>query len=114
MTERPHQRTFVPRWAWLFLAGPIIWYLYFWVVYLAAEAGCTADAGEVVTWVTIGLTGGTMVAVAYYAWRAARARTEGDDDDGSGSLIRAGFLMGLVFVVASLFVGVPALVLQPC
>jgi hypothetical protein len=114
MTERPHQRTFVPRWAWLFLAGPTIWYVYFWVAYLAAEAGCTADAGEVVTWVTIGLTGATMVAIAYNAWRADRARTEGDDEDRTGTLIRAGFLMGLVFVVASMFVGVPALLLQPC
>ena len=114
MTERPHHRTFVPRWAWLFLAGPTIWYVYFWVAYLAAEAGCTADAGEVVTWVTIGLTGATMVAIAYNAWRADRARAEGDDEDRTGTLIRAGFLMGLVFVVASIFVGVPALLLQPC
>lgn len=116
MIERPSEnRPFVPRWAWLFLAGPILWYLYFWVAYLAAEAGCTVDSGAVVTWVTIGLTGATLVAIAYYTWRAERARRSRDAEGGNiSSLIRAGFLLGAFFVLATLFVGVPALVLQPC
>ena len=116
MIERPpDDHPTVAGWAWLFLAGPIIWYLYFWVVYLAAEAGCTANSGAVVTWVTIGLTGATMVAIAYYALRGSRARgTQATGEDGTGSLIGAGMLLGAFFVVATLFVGVPALVLQPC
>lgn len=116
MTERPSEnRTFGPRWGWLFLAGPVIWYVYFWIAYLSAEAGCAANSGVLVTWVTIGLTGGTMVAIAYYTWRAARARRSEDTDitDG-GSLVRAGFLMGAFFILATSFVGIPALVLQPC
>lgn len=107
MSQRGNE-SLVPRWSWLFLAGPVIWYLYFWVVYLAAEAGCTANSGAVVTWTTIGLTGATMVAIGYYTLRARRP-----DDDGS-PLLKAGVLLGVFFVIATLFVGVPALVLQPC
>lgn len=113
MTERPPDtRPLGPRWTWLFLAGPTIWYLYFWVAYLAAEAGCAADAGAVVTWVTIGLSGGTMVALAYHTSRARRTRHQ--HVSSSGSLMRAGFLMGAFFVLVTLFVGFPAVVLQPC
>lgn len=113
MTQRPlEDHPLVPRWAWLFLAAPILWYLYFWGAYIAAEAGCTAESGAVVTWVTIGLTVGTMVAIAYYTWRAWRA--ESADDTDTSQLVKAGFLLGGLFVVATLFVGIPALVLQPC
>lgn len=116
MTERSHEsQPFRPRWAWLFLAGPIIWYLYFWVVYLAAEAGCNANSGAVVTWVTVGLTGGTIFAIAFYTWRAKRIRGLWDrDNDDANALVKAGFLMGAFFVLATLFVGIPALILQPC
>ncbi len=111
MTDtQPDSRGFVPRWVWLFLAGPVIWYFYFWVVYLAAEAGCAADTGALVTWVTIGMTGATIVAIAYYTWRAGRAAGE----KGARPLIKAGYLIGGIFLVATLFVGVPALVLHPC
>lgn len=113
MTERPTGNRFVPHWTWLFLAGPVIWYLYFWVVYLVAEAGCAADAQVLVTWVTLGLTGVTLLAITYHALRSARESTETENDD-IRSLVRAGLLMGGFFLVASLFVGVPALVLQPC
>jgi hypothetical protein len=111
MTESESDRqAFSPRWVWLFLAGPVIWYFYFWIVYLAAEAGCVADTGALVTWVTVGMTGATMVAIAYYTWRAAR------DAGGQSSrpLVKVGYVMGGFFLVATLFVGVPALVLQPC
>lgn len=108
MSQRANE-PLVPRWTWLFLAGPVIWYLYFWVVYLAAEAGCTANSGAVVTWLTIALTGATLVAIAYYTWKARQP--VGRD---GGSLVKAGFLLGIFFVIATLFVGVPAMFLQPC
>lgn len=114
MIKGPTERdSATPEWAWLFLAGPILWYLYFWVVYLAAEAGCNLNAGAVVTWLTIGLTGATVVSIAYYAARASRSR-ESDDDNASGALVTVGLMLGVFFVVATLFVGAPALVLQPC
>ena len=112
MTDRPSEnRSPFPRWAWLFLAGPVIWYFYFWIVYLAAEAGCVANTGALVSWITVGMSGATIVAIAYYAWQANRGS---GDAGGNRALVRAGYLMGGLFVVATLFVGVPALVLQPC
>lgn len=116
MTERPRERLgLVPRWAWLFLAGPILWYVYFWVVYLVAEAGCATGSNAVVTWATIGLTGVTTVAVAHQAWRARRARGTSDSSVAhEASMTGVGFRMGAFFVLATVFVGVPALVLTPC
>jgi hypothetical protein len=113
MTYRP----LVPRWTWLFLAGPVTWYAYFWVVYLAAEAGCEADVGAFVVWVTVVLTGITSVTITFYGWRSFReaASPKVTANDGSiRSLVRAGFLLGGFFVAASLFVGVPALLVGPC
>ena len=110
-------RSLVPRWTWLFLAGPVIWYAYFWVVYLTAEAGCEAEVGTVVVWVTVVLTGITSVTIAFYTWRSLRdtASAKVTANDGNiRSLVRAGFLLGGFFVAASLFVGVPALVVGPC
>lgn len=106
---------FGPRWGWLFFAGPVIWYLYFWLVGLAAGAKCAADAGAVVTWVTIGLLGGTLVGLVYSTWRAGRAaRLEGDEAvTDRDTLLRAGFLLGAFFILVAVFVGVPALV-PPC
>lgn len=117
MTKPRSRHRMVPRWTWLFLAGPILWYLYFWVVYLAAEAGCVADVGLVVTWVTVVLTGLTILGIVYYAWVSLRqvdVATTSEDDGNVRSLIRAGFLLGGMFVAATVSVGIPALVMQPC
>lgn len=115
MIDHPKNRPMVPGWVWLFLAGPIIWYLYFWVVFLAAEAGCPANTAALVTWVTIGLIGASMVAIAYYAQPSSRSRSpRGPGPGNHDSLVGVGLLLGAFFVVATLFVGVPALVLQPC
>lgn len=117
MRDGRRPQRLVPRWTWLFLAGPVLWYVYFWVVYLAAEAGCVAEAGSLVTWTTVLLTGVTAAAVAYYAWRAFRDTDAPDVTHHEGSLrslVRTGWLLGILFVVATLFVGIPAVVLQPC
>lgn len=114
MTQQPSQKQLIPRWVWLFMAGPVIWYGYFWVAYLAAETGCAAEVPDLVTWTTIALTGAALGLIGYYTWRATRSPQPEDGEDSGGSLIRAGFLMGVIFVVATVFVGLPALVLQPC
>jgi len=106
---------FGPRWSWLFFAGPIIWFVYFWVVYRAADSGCTPDTGAVATWVSIGLLGGSLVGGVYYTWRAGKARAGGDETVTEGvSLLRAGLLVGAFLILATLLIGVPALVLDPC
>lgn len=114
MTQQPSQKQLIPRWVWLFLAGPVVWYGYFWVAYLAAEAGCTAEVADLVTWTTIALTGAALAVIGHYTWRAIRTQQAKDGQDSGGSLIRAGSLMGVIFVVATVFVGLPVLVLQPC
>jgi hypothetical protein len=123
-------------WA-VFLAGPVLWFAHFMIVYMAAEAGCTGDGPglelfdpPVPTVVTLGAT---VVAAlgclwcATWAWRRwrTRARTQpwGVTDDLSadlehgdrdGLLAFAGFLLSVLSFVSVLFVGLPALVLPAC
>ena len=62
-------------WAVL-LAGPVVGITYFWIVYLLAEASCAngvellGTAGLRVT--LLAITAATLVAFAWYAWRARR------------------------------------------
>ena len=115
MIDHPNHDRLVPGWAWLFFVGPIFWYLFFWVGYLAEEAGCPANTAALVIWVTIGLIGASVVAMAYYAQPKGLLRNPRDSGpDDHGSLVGVGFLLGAFLVVATLFVGVPGLVLQPC
>lgn len=109
-----------PSWAWLFLAGPVIWYGHFWIVYLAAEWGCHV-AGDFlllgrsgVAVLTLALTG---VGAGLIVAQMARARQLGSRDgpaEQPSEFGRAGLLLGLIFVIGVLFVGLPALVLTPC
>lgn len=107
-------------WLWLFLAGPVIWYTHFWVVYLTAEWGCrVADdfvlldrSGVAVT--TVALTVAGVGLVASYMMAAWRRRGRGDVTDQSGEFSRAGLILGLIFAFGIAFVGGPALVLAPC
>ena len=100
----------------LFLAGPVIWIAHFMAVYLVAEALCTAevDAGTLlglptVTAVTLLATVPAVLATALLARWALRV-SKGPH----GGLAFIGFLMGLLFVVALLFVGIPPVFLRPC
>ncbi len=113
----------------LFLAGPVIWFLHFIIVYLMVEAGCAADRYDAelaglpaLSFVTVALT---VVATAVALELARRARrmwraraTDPDDwlagDDRNAGLALAGALLGVMSAAAILFVGVPAVVLQPC
>ena len=116
----------------VFLAGPVIWFAHFMLVYLVAEAGCTGDGPglrlldpPVPTVVTLATTAAAAVAClglagwGYRQWRARKAGAAGDrsgdheDHDLGGSLAFAGFLLSLLSFVTILLVGLPALVL-PC
>ena len=100
------------RWIVLFLAGPVIWYLHFWAVYLAAEAACAAGGTgiELGGWplLSVFVIVATVLAVAAIWFLALRARRWG------GQFARVGALLGVLFAVATLFVGAPTLFLPPC
>ena len=126
------------RFVWLeFLAGPLIWFAHFMVVYLVAEAGCTGSgvglavfAPPVPTVVTLAATAVAVAACLWaglWAYRRARVRAGAPSDGGSGGASRlgheidpggalayAGFLLSALSAVTVLFVGLPALVLPAC
>ena len=119
------------------LAGPIIWFAHFMVVYLAVEAGCTGDGPglsvfdpPVPTVLTVAATVVAAIACLWSAvWALRRWRARDDrsgaamtDDlsadleygDRNGLLSFVGFLLSSLSVVAILMVGLPALVLPAC
>ena len=116
--QRPHPHLQPERWVVLFLAGPVIWYLFFWLVYLMAEAACvsslafTETAGiPTVSFITIALTVITAVPVVWFMLRAFR---KVDGDSPHHALVTAGGIMGISFFVATVFVGLPAFFFSPC
>ena len=114
---RPRRPSF---WAWLFLAGPVIWYGHFWLVYLAAEWGCQVVGDFLilgrsgVAVITVALTAVGVGLIVWYMTRAWQRRGAGDATDQEGEFSRAGLILGLIFAIGTLFVGGPALVLTPC
>lgn len=107
----------LPRpWLVLFLAGPVIWYGYFWAVYLLAEAVCSpanVDASRT-SLLVLAVVVLTIVAVGLISWLALRARRFDAESGHRGELARTGTMLGFVFVLATLFVGLPAVLLSPC
>ncbi len=117
---------------WLvLLAGPVIWFGHFMVVYLVAEAGCTGSGPglevfdpPVPATVTIVATVVALAAcLAFAAWGLRRSRhgvPEGDADDEPSAqerhraLAAVGTLLSLLSATAVLFVGIPALVFTGC
>jgi hypothetical protein len=119
------------------LAGPIIWFAHFMIVYLAVEAGCTGDGPgltvfdpPVPTVLTLGATVVAAVACVGSALWALRRWRDRDDRSGAamtddvaadleygdrnGLLSFVGFLLSSLSVAAILMVGLPALVLPAC
>ena len=119
--------------AGLFLAGPSIWMAHFFAVYLVAEVLCAVVVDADVLSLPL-LSAATLLAtalavaavavttlLAYRRWRRSasashaagddRAETQGEHD---AEIALAGFLLGILFIVAILFVGMPAAVLDPC
>lgn len=120
----------------LFVAGPVVWFTHFVVVYVVAEAGCTGEGTglrlfdpPVPIVVTLVATAVATVACAviawweYRRWQAGRhpvaadhadAVPESDDPQIAGALPFTGFLLAIVSLVSVLFVGLPAVVLPSC
>lgn len=116
----------------VFLAGPVIWFAHFMVVYLVAEAGCTGGGtglrllGPPVPAVVTGVA--TVVAVAACVvsavwgmrwWRRDRDRAGDGAHDrhelaGFASLAFVGALLSWLAVVSVLFVGVSGAVFTGC
>jgi uncharacterized membrane protein YdbT with pleckstrin-like domain len=107
-----------PAWVIVLLAGPVIWYLYFWAVYLAAEAMCAGQSNDSVVLgvplVSALVVLATVVAVVPIGWFALRARRVDPNRGHREQLARTGAMLGFVFVFATLFVGLPAVFLPPC
>ena len=107
------------------IAPPIIWISYFMIVYLVAEAGCAMDlmgdvqtgiqGVNVITIVATLLSAGAIGFFTLRSWRRfKRADNEGSSPSQDRSLALMGVLSGTFFIVASLYVGLPALVMAPC
>jgi len=72
-----------PPWA-VVLAGPVIGTVYFWLIYLLAEAGCAEElelVDETVLRLVV-LAGGvaSVVLLTAFAWRAGRLRRTAPTD----------------------------------
>ena len=120
-----------PQWYTL-LAGPVIWTVYFAVVYVLAEFGCRGGwlagrlggypAASVVS-VVLTLAALAVAGVATFRiwrrWQAVRGRraagAEWSQVEERGRfMVLAGLMLGLLFTYLILLTGVPALLLDPC
>ena len=112
VVQRPIHETALsfPRWGWLFVAGPALWSLYFWMEARAVRMGCAVDVWPLIVWSSLALTGMVMVTVSYYASRTGRS----SQADLSHSITRDGFLLGAGLLAAAMLVGVPTLISNPC
>lgn len=122
-----------------FLAGPVLWFTHFMVVYLVAEAGCTGGGPglelldspvpkAVTAAATVAGAAATVLAAAWNhrRWRAnspgpdrpaglsADLSGEPSDGTGRGPLAFAGLLLAGLATVAILFQGLFGLVLPAC
>ena len=119
----------------VFLAGPVVWFGHFMLVYLVVEAGCSGGGPGLAVFDPPVPTAVTLVATAvaavaclwsgwwgYRRWRVAtrERRTAGDwpweaqHDGRSAMLAFSGLLLSLLSLVAVLLVGLPAAVLPAC
>lgn len=117
---------------WLvLLAGPVIWFAHFMVVYMVAEAGCTGSGPglrlfdpPVPAAVTVVATVVAVVACLGFAgWafrRLRRGSPQGEADEEASArgrhdeLAMIGLLLSLLSAVAVLFVAAPILVFTGC
>lgn len=138
----PHPVDLTPdrrsRVAWVvLLAGPVIWFAHFMVVYLVVEAGCSGGGAglrlldpPVPTLVTLGATAAAAAGSlgfarwTYRRWRPAGtnsnqdpfedATPESEERIADEAVAFGGFLLCLLSFVTILFVGLPALFLPAC
>lgn len=107
------------------LAGPLIATVYFAVVYLVTEAGCTGDGPgldafdppvpTVVTLVATAVAAVACAGAAAWAHRRWRGRPgEAAELVDHEPFAFLGFLLSLLSLVTVLLIGLPALVLRAC
>lgn len=99
-------------WWLLFLAAPIIWYGHFWVVYLVAEAACRLGDGSR-AWLSVFVVTVTVAAVALILWMSFGSVGRGGEGH-RAELAWVGAMLGFIFAVATLAVGLPAVTFAPC
>ncbi|HSJ34163.1 MAG TPA: hypothetical protein VLB85_03840 [Acidimicrobiia bacterium] len=99
-------------WWLLFLAAPLIWYAHFWAVYLVAEAACRLGTGDR-TWLSVAVVIVTVAAVALILWVTVGALRRGGDGH-RAELAWVGGMLGFVFALATVAVGMPAVAFGPC
>ena len=100
------------------VAAPIVWTIYFWVVYLWAEAACELGWGAAGR-VTLGAAVPALMATLWLTVRAYRQwRTSPDPLDESGAtgagLAFAGVLIGSISVLGVLAVAVAGVAVPAC
>lgn len=109
-----HPSTF-RSWA-LMLGGPVLWILHFGIVYLAAEAACTADGAPGLRFVGPGalelLVAAVTVVLAVGAGAVGVAAHRAVDLTEVTERVAVSLAIGSA--VAILAVGLPVLVLAPC
>lgn len=116
-----------PLWIAL-IAGPAIWFGHFMAVYLLTEAVCAAAATSPSvgsSWLGTGVLGLsllsvvvlviTIVAIGVIGWAMVATRSYDRQDPADTHRVMAiGLWLDVLFIVAVLFVGLPAMVLAPC
>jgi hypothetical protein len=109
-----------PPWA-VVLAGPVIGTVYFWLIYLVAEAGCAEDlelVDETVLRLVV-LAGGvaSVVLLTAFAWRAARMRRDaapGGADDSERFMATTGLMLLGLFLLFIAFLAIPVIGMSLC
>lgn len=109
------------------LAGPVIWSIYFVIIYLLAEIACGLNLLQFTVWgVSIILLLVQVITVlallpilyigfqAYRRWQRLRHDEIEIGEQPAEFMALGGVLLGLLFALATLVTGVSALVVQPC
>ena len=106
----------------MLLAGPVIWYAYFWLVYLLTEGVCRLGGFDFeimgltgLSFVTMTVTAGASALTVISGRRSYSAWREGPlDGSGQTGMAFAGLVLSGIFLLSVLATGLPALVLEPC
>jgi hypothetical protein len=110
-----------PLWA-VVLAGPVIGTVYFWLIYLLAEAGCAEElelVDETVLRLVV-LAGGvaSVVLLTAFAWRAAHMRRDaasgGSGDDSERFMATTGLMLLGLFLLFVAFLALPVIGMSLC
>ncbi len=97
------------------LGAATVWMVLFWVIYLPAEWVCAEarPADDVVgglDWLSLGVVAATVLALAVAS--AVTVVAAGRTVDAETRLVS--LILGAIFVVSIVVIGLPALILQPC